>query len=202
LAIESHVPVLNIMNDEDGLITGRSDFFSLNRGFISQGGELSLSNKGQLELLRTITGRNAQYRTMVRGYSMAPFIRDRDVVVIAPLDGHLPKIGDVVAFVLPDCEKLAIHRVIKKAGNSCIICGDNSTDSDGNIPYKNILGRVIAVERRGHAVRFGLGIYAGLIAWLQRMKLLIPAVRLAGMLIICGRSWLSKAISCCRQASH
>jgi hypothetical protein len=52
--------------------------------FVSQGGELRLSNPGQRELLRAVAERGAALCTTVRGFSMSPFICDEDVLTIAP----------------------------------------------------------------------------------------------------------------------
>jgi ribosomal protein S18 acetylase RimI-like enzyme len=136
------------------------------------GGELRLSNLGQLELLRGMVGRAVPLRTTVRGFSMAPFIRDEDVLTITPLNGRAPRVGEVVAFTLPYTGRLAIHRVIAAVDEARIIRGDNRPEPDGLVPCAAILGRVTRIERRGREVRLGLGPEGRLIAWLQRAHML------------------------------
>lgn len=109
---------------------------------------------------------------------MAPFIRDEDVLTIAPLNGRAPRIGEVVAFVVPRCERLAIHRVIARVGKGWLIHGDNCLKADGVVPRENVLGRVTRVERNGRSVRGGLGMEGWVIAWLQRMNVVLPLKRL------------------------
>jgi len=144
--------------------------------FVSVGGELHLSNRDQLQLLQAVTVRGARFRTTARGYSMSPFIRHQDVLTIAPLNGVVLRVGEVVAFILPGCDRLAIHRVIALADDGWMIRGDNVSQADGVVSCERILGRVTRVERRGRTVHFGLGKEARLIAWLQRADMLMPAV--------------------------
>ncbi len=136
--------------------------------FVSHGGQLHLSNCGQLQLLRGAAERGVPLRMMVRGFSMTPCIRDEDVVTIVPINGSGPRVGEVVACVVPDTGRLAIHRVIARLGEGCLMRGDNASESDGIIARENIIGRVTCVTRRGRAVRFGLGAEGALIAALNR----------------------------------
>ena len=135
--------------------------------FIRSEGELRLSNPGQLELLRATVERGMALRTSVRGFSMAPFIRDHDVLTIAPLNGRVPRAGQVVAFTQTRTGRLAIHRVIAKVGDGWLIRGDNCPEADGLVRHEHIVGCVVRVERKGREVRLGLGAEARIIAWLQ-----------------------------------
>jgi hypothetical protein len=74
--------------------------------YVFIGGELHLSNLGQLELLTGMMERGVPLRTMVRGFSMHPFICDGDVLTISPVNGKKLLPGDVVAFVQPESEGL------------------------------------------------------------------------------------------------
>ena len=93
--------------------------------FVSRGGELHLSNLGQMQLLRSAAERGVPLRMMVRGFSMTPCIRDGDVLTIAPLRGSVPRVGEVVAFSMPDTGRLAIHRVIARLGTGWLMRGDD-----------------------------------------------------------------------------
>jgi ribosomal protein S18 acetylase RimI-like enzyme len=142
-------------------------------GFISPGGELHLSNLGQLELLRAVVEKDAQFRTTARGFSMQPFIRDRDVLTISPMhDG--PSIGEVVAFTQPDTGKLAIHRIVGQTDKGWLIKGDNCLEPDGVVAAAVMIGRVSRVERGGREIRLGMGRDGRLIAALSRHNMLLP----------------------------
>lgn len=112
---------------------------------------------------------------------MAPFIRDGDVITVAPSRNALPEVGEVVAFVRPGVEKLVVHRVIDRRTSVVIIQGDNSIENpDEVIPQENLLGTVIRIERKGRNVWLGLGLEKYAIAWLSRVRLLTPlSTRLA-----------------------
>ncbi len=88
---------------------------------------------------------------------MYPFIRDRDVVTVAPLGGRPPLVGDVVAIIHPINGRLVIHRVIRRRHSGWLIRGDNCQEVDGVVTIEDILGYVISIERQGRQVRLGLG---------------------------------------------
>ncbi len=150
--------------------------------FVRSGGELNLTNLGQAELLRAVTDRGVPLRTRVRGFSMSPFIRDNDILTIAPMNGCTPSIGEVVAFVQADTGRLVVHRVISRADPGWLVRGDNSPKDDGLITRENILGVVRCVEREGRDVRVGLGVERVLIALLQRVNALSHLVYIASRL--------------------
>ena len=128
-------------------------------------------------LLQTTLGKGMPVSFTAKGFSMAPFIKDGDVLTVVPLEGTSPASGDVVAFFRPGTEKLTIHRVIGEEGDSYWMKGDNSLQADGLIPKTSILGRVKRVERNGKRVYLGLGPERVLIAFLTRTNLLFPILR-------------------------
>jgi len=130
-----------------------------------------------VELAKDILGKGVDCRLEVKGFSMAPFIKDGDVLTLVPLEGSSPVSGDVVAFFRPGTEKLTIHRVLREEGDSCWIRGDNALQADGLIPKTSILGQVRRVERNGKRVFLGLGPERFLIALLTRTNLLLPVLR-------------------------
>jgi ribosomal protein S18 acetylase RimI-like enzyme len=146
--------------------------------YVFIGGELHLSNLGQLELIKGMMERGVPLRTMVRGFSMQPFIRDGDVVTISPLKGKEASPGDVVAFVQPESGRLAVHRVISRAHSGFLIRGDNCPHADGTVSPENILGYVTRIERCGRDVRVGLGFSGILIAVLNGGDYLMRIKRL------------------------
>lgn len=148
--------------------------------FVTAGEPVRLSNAGQLELLRGVAERGAALHTTVRGLSMSPFIRDRDVVTIAPLRGRDPVVGEVVAAVVPDTGRLAVHRVVQRTADGWVVRGDNCPEADGVLGVDDIVGRVVRVQRRGRDVRLGLGREAVLIAAADRRGL-VRRLRLSFM---------------------
>ncbi len=141
------------------------------RGRILEGEELALSGTALLELLQAVLARGAPFRFRATGASMFPFIRDGDVVTVAPLQGTRPLCGEVVACIPPGQERLVIHRVVGRRGNSYLVQGDATSDVDGSVQELDILGRVMRIERRGAGVRLGLGPERCIIAILVRSGL-------------------------------
>jgi hypothetical protein len=126
----------------------------------------------RLELLKAVLEKKKKFRFMAYGSSMFPFIRDQDILTIAPLPatGLVP--GDVVAFEISDHQKLIIHRIVQCGTASFILRGDNRKGSDGSIPIENILGIVTRVERNGSIISAGSGRGRGMVAFFSRHGLL------------------------------
>lgn len=66
-----------------------------------------------LELSRDILEKGKSVRFQAKGWSMRPFIRDGDFIVVSPIENSSIKTGDVV-FYLTTENKVIVHRVIKK----------------------------------------------------------------------------------------
>lgn len=134
--------------------------------------ELLLSATGLTELIEDVISKNASFRFKVKGFSMAPFIRDADIVTISPLPNSALSIGKVVAFTHPKTNAVSIHRLVGREGNNYLIKGDNCLEADGLIPIDNILGYVTKVERDGKRIFLGLGIERLIIAFLNKTQIL------------------------------
>ena len=144
--------------------------------FVKKGGELNLPGLALIELLRAVLDKGAPFRFQAKGFSMSPFIHDGDVVTIAPLSDTVLRRGDIVAFINPHTQGLAVHRVVEKRGDSFLIKGDNAPETDGLIREADILGRVTGVERGGKSVYLGLGPERFVIALLNRRGLLFSVL--------------------------
>jgi hypothetical protein len=154
---------------------------------IRKGGELFLSGSSLIELLWSILDKGVPFRLRAKGFSMSPFIRDGDVITVAPLPGTSLQLGDVLASIHPKTGKLIVHRVVRKWGNSCLINGDAVPETDGLVSRVNVLGRVSNVERDGKEVFLGLGPERFLIAFFSHtglfpsllllFKLFYPVIR-------------------------
>lgn len=153
----------------------KSQPFEEPRLYLTRAAELPLSGQALLELMRSVLARGVPFRFCARGWSMAPFIRDGDLITVSPIQEALPGIGDVVAFVRPETGNLVVHRIVATHGAARSLQGDSGPACpDGIIPPENLLGRVTRVERQGRDVWLGLGPERYLIAWLSRNGLLIP----------------------------
>jgi hypothetical protein len=153
----------------------KSQQFEEPRLFVTRAAELPLSGQALLELMRAVLARGVPFRFCARGWSMAPFIQDGDVITVSPIQDALPGIGEVVAFVRPETGSLVVHRVVARHGTARLVQGDGvPAYTDGSIPADNLLGRVTRIERQGYNVWLGLGPERYLIAWLSRRRLLIP----------------------------
>jgi hypothetical protein len=140
--------------------------------------ELALSGVALLEIMQAVLAKGASFRFRAPGWSMSPFIRHGDVITIAPLALNTPSVGQVVAFIRPECHGLAVHRVIGRHGAQFLIQGDNiSGQADGWFLPQDILGRVICIERSGKKVWLGLGAERYFIVFFSRVGLLIPLLK-------------------------
>jgi hypothetical protein len=135
---------------------------------------------------------------------MSPFIRDGDVITIAPVQpsnsyphastsssvtmGGGPGvracgIGQIVAFVKPVNQRLVVHRVIGRHESCFLIQGDNMPGLVADaIDPDEILGRVVRIERGKKCVWLGLGPERYAIAIFSRVGLLLPILAQASML--------------------
>jgi len=137
-----------------------------------------------LGLLDGVLSRGVPFRFRAGGSSMAPFIRDGDVISVSPFRGGSPGMGEVVAFLQPEIEKLIVHRVVGRRKTGCLIRGDNAEGTAADlVSPRNILGRVTRVERGGKNVWLGLGPERLAIAFLSRAGLLLPMCLGASRLI-------------------
>jgi len=148
--------------------------------------ELSLSSQQLEKLMRGVLDKGACFRFRSKGFSMSPFIKDGDVLTIAPVQGSAPGFGDVVVFTHPNTGKLIIHRIIGKKAGSYLTKGDNALEGDGLISKAAILGRVTKMERNGRYISLGLGPDRFIIAFVIRtglLPLLWPVWRLVRFLM-------------------
>jgi hypothetical protein len=114
---------------------------------------------------------------------MAPTIRSGDRVEVRPLGPAPVRRGDVV-LCRAEGGRLLAHRVIgvDRGGDGLILRtqGDALTGADAPIDGSQVLGRVVAVERRG-----------------RRHRLDHAPLRLAGLAWICLaplRRWLGRGV--------
>jgi signal peptidase I len=129
--------------------------------------------------MKAVLDRDVPFRFEARGTSMAPFIRNGDIVTVRPVRERPLRKGDVVAFAEPLTEKLYVHRIIGKTGSRYAIKGDNVSEPDGLIPGTSIVGVVAKVERGGREISLGVGRGRALIADMSRIGALPVTARRA-----------------------
>lgn len=133
------------------------------------------------ELVRSVLERGRSVRFRAKGSSMSPFIRHGDVITVRPMSSSV-HVGNIAAFIDPDTCCLKVHRIMAIGAGSYLIKADNGVHTDGWIPSGNVIGRVSRIERQGRNIRMGLGWECWLIAWLSRMRLLLPTVEVMRIL--------------------
>ncbi len=139
------------------------------------------------ELLRDSLVRGVSMRFAAAGTSMDPFIKDGDIVTVAPLtDGLRP--GEIVAAVSPANGLVVVHRVVALRNGSALLKGDNLPAADGEAAGAALLGRVVRAERGGRQVVLGVGEWNWALALLSRWKLLRHLARaVSGARRLAGR---------------
>lgn len=114
-----------------------------------------------VELSGQILGGGGYLRFRARGGSMHPFIRDGEVIEVKSTELSEMRIGDVILY----CTSrggMAAHRVIKKCRKNGEIVlmtkGDSTMGFDQPVYPKDVLGKVIAIERKGQIRRLDKGL--------------------------------------------
>jgi hypothetical protein len=135
---------------------------------------LVLSGAALANLMQAVLDKDRLFRFRARGRSMTPFIRDGDVLTIAPLVRRSLRVGEVVAFVHPhgECSGPVVHRVVGRRRAGFVIQGDAGGSVQEIVSPESIAGWVVKVEGDGCSIRVGLGPERRLIAWLTRTRLL------------------------------
>lgn len=146
-------------------------------------GELRLSGLKMVQMLKAVLEKGVPCRFRAKGSSMAPFIRNGDVITISPSFDSRIRLGDVGAFIRPIRGTLAVHRIVRKKGGYFLAKGDNKHNGNERIPNANLLGLVTRVERDGKSVSIGLGPERYLISFLSRNGYLSPVLIYASKIV-------------------
>jgi hypothetical protein len=120
-------------------------------------------------------------RFIAHGSSMAPFIRDGDVLTVEPADPTMLRVGQIV-FYRSSGETMVAHRVvrIKAKGETVLLTirGDASPGSEDVIPSDMVLGHIVNINRMGEKVRINDGMWRRLgLAWIILHPLPLIAYR-------------------------
>lgn len=120
---------------------------------------MSAGSAGLLRFVRVLEkllGGGQLVRFRAPGWSMHPTIRNGEIITVAPLGRSPVRIGDVVLYRRR--EAAIAHRVVRVrscAGqpSTLVLRGDAADSCDPPVRIGQVLGRVVAVERRGRARR-------------------------------------------------
>jgi signal peptidase I len=113
-----------------------------------------------VQLARDLLSSGRTVRMRAQGWSMRPFLRDGDVVEIAPAPASALKRGDVAAFITPESNlpSITIHRFLRRDGAGQLhFQGDAFSTPDPPVPESALLGKVVARERNGRRTEIGKG---------------------------------------------
>lgn len=142
--------------------------------FLRTGDELSLSGADAARLLTAVVEKGKPFKFMARGWSMSPFIRDKDVITLSPCSTAVPQKGDVVGVIEPDTGKLVVHRIVGMNNGRYRIKGDGAqTTEAGFFGRDRLCGKVTRVERNEKPVWFGGGPERRTIAVLSQVPVLM-----------------------------
>ena len=92
-------------------------------------------------------------RFQASGHSMYPAIKDGEIIKVEPVEPSQIKKGDIVLYRMK--KGVIAHRVVhieKRNGGPpfFILRGDTLETCDGIVEPRQVIGRVISVERNGH----------------------------------------------------
>ncbi len=87
---------------------------------------------------------------IARGGSMRPFIPDGTPVMIRPLAGRSPRVGEIV--LTPWGDDIALHRVTRVRGDQVTTRGDGCPTEDPPVPLTALLGVAVHMIRRGRSL--------------------------------------------------
>lgn len=121
--------------------------------------------------MRSVLERDSWFRFRAKGFSMSPFIRDRDILTISRSLSGKPSTGDVAAVFDQATGRTIVHRIVGRTAAGVMLKGDNCYEPDGLFADSAVLGVIVAVERGGKKVWFGGGPEKRLIAILSRNRI-------------------------------
>lgn len=150
----------------------------------SEACNLITDNDAVVDLLRAAISKGSSFSFRAGGFSMSPFIKDGDMITVAPFGNMLPGSGDIVAFLDSDRNGLTVHRIIDKQGIDFVMKGDNTRAADAPVCESNLLGRVTGIRRRETDRCLGLGPERLLLAVLSRAGILMPLMRVLRLFLL------------------
>jgi signal peptidase I len=113
------------------------------------------SSEMLLRLTEQLLARGCHVRFQVHGTSMHPAIRDGEAIIVGPVRTGDVRRGDILLFTRGG--RPIAHRVttITRVDNSpaFLLSGEAASSAEGPVTPEQIIGRVLALDRRGCCVR-------------------------------------------------
>jgi len=156
--------------------------------------EESLERVEFAELSAELLRRGNKVRFRARGRSMAPLIRDGDVLTVEPAGPETLRVGDVALHRIGG-EQVVAHRVLaRRAERGEVLLttrGDALSGPHDRVCAEEVLGRVVEVERDGRVLRLDRGPWRvlGLVA-----AKLLPLRALVARLVKAARRCASRLL--------
>ena len=120
-----------------------------------------------------VTGK-ARLRLLVTGRSMLPFLRPGDTVIVDPVEPDSLRQGDLIVVRRGETmANLVTHRLVALGNGVWYTKGDNAGHLDPPVYAEAIVGRVVALERKGTRVNlqnFRWSITNRLLGWLAPLE--------------------------------
>jgi len=113
--------------------------------------ETSISMSNFYAILDVLLKNNkpCRIKTICRGCSMAPLIKNNDSVIITPVNCNTKLVvGTIAVIAYPKREKVVVHRIIKTKGQLYLTKGDNISIPDGWIKKDQVIGIVETVLKQ------------------------------------------------------
>jgi signal peptidase I len=106
----------------------------------------------QCELAADTLRSSGTLRLTVAGWSMVPTLWPGDALVIEAVDSSAVRSGEIVLFMRH--RRFVAHRVIDKpsAGRGIETRGDAMRQMDSPVSNRELLGRVVSIERNGKSI--------------------------------------------------
>jgi GNAT superfamily N-acetyltransferase len=122
--------------------------------------ELRLDDESFLDLSAEILRQGGSFQFRAHGSSMAPFIRDGDLLTVAPCDPADLSVGDV-ALYRTQRDRIVAHRVVDKSVRrgewTLVTQGDARLHPDSPVPGDRLLGRIARIQRGDRAYHLDRG---------------------------------------------
>jgi GNAT superfamily N-acetyltransferase len=122
--------------------------------------ELRLDDDSFLDLSAEILRQGGSFQFRAHGSSMAPFIRDGDLLTVVPCDPAGLEIGDV-ALYRTHRERIVAHRVVDKSAQrgewTLVTQGDARLHPDRPVRGDRLLGRIARIQRGDRACHLDRG---------------------------------------------
>jgi GNAT superfamily N-acetyltransferase len=158
--------------------------------------ELRLDDEPFLDLSAEILRQGGTFQFRAHGASMVPFIRDGDLLTVAPCEPADLAVGDV-ALYRTQRDRIVAHRVVAKSvrrGEWTLVAqGDARLHPDSPVPGDRLLGRIARIQRGGRTYHLDRGpwrLAARLWLWLLPLRRaatgLIRAVKTSALRVLGG----------------